>query len=229
MDRLSNPNLFLTVANPRRKWLCWLLTSGLAVAGLAGCASISSFQQVGKRKDVPPEFRQRVGVHVQEGIERISYYGSASNDVSDLMVFHLQQILPFNVQTALHGIFENVELAEPGPKAAFKTPGLAGYFDIKISNVRYDYPEANRPVYRAEARLQVEFKTPQNEIIWTRMFEGTGTSYSDASVSITDFGKGASSAVESAFQNAVDEMGDGVLQSEGLREYFRMRGGQGAP
>jgi len=215
----------LAAVNPLRKGIAQFFIVGLALV-FSGCASVSNFQQVGKRKDVPLEYHQKIGLHVHEEVERISYYGSASSDISDMMLFHLQQILPYNTQAALQSIFSSVEISEPGQKIVFKTPELAGYFDIRVSNIRYDYPEAGRPVYRAEVRLNVEFKTISHQLIWSRVLEGVGTSYSDANFSITDFGKGASSALEAAFQDAVDGLEDAVLESAGLREYLRLLAGQ---
>jgi len=198
---------------------------------LFGCQGVSDLQllQSGKRQDAPPEFRQKVGLYVHEKAERFNYYGSATEDVSELMSFHLEQVLPYSAQTALQEVFEGVELAEPGPKIAFKTPGLVGYFEIKVSNVRYDYPETGRPIYRAEVSLLVEFKSMQNQLIWSRIFTGEGTGFSDSNRSLTDFGKGASSALDDAFERAIDDMEDEVIQSASLREYFRLTAGQTSP
>lgn len=206
----------------------------LVLAGtvlLGGCAGVSNLGGISKRQDIPLEFHQKVGLYVHPEAERFNYYGSASSDVSDLMSFHLQQILPYNSQTALQEIFSVVELAQPedpDAKVVFRAPDLAGYFEIKVSNIRYDYPEADRPVYRAEVRLFVEFKTLQHEPIWSQMFEGSGTGFSDTNIRLTEFGRGAASALEDAFQKAVDEMADVIVHSASLREYLRITAGQAA-
>lgn len=192
---------------------------------LGGCAGDSSFF-AGKRS-VPPEFRQKVGLYVHDRAEQVSYYGSAASDVSDITSFHMEQVLPFNTQTALAEIFELVEVSEPtsegaaGPRMAFKNPDLIGYFEVKITNVRYDYPEAGRPHYRAEVKSLVEFKTMQDETVWSATFLGEGTGFSNTNIRLTDFGRGTSSALEDAFQKVVDEIADGAIQSPLLKEYFR--------
>lgn len=221
-------NLYSHVVNIVRR-LRFFLSAVLTGWVLFGCAGVSDLQllQSNRHRDVPPEFRQKVGVYVHEKAEHFNYYGSASQDVSDLMSFHLQQVLPYNIQTSLQGVFALVDMAEPGPKIEFKVPDLVGYFEIKVTNVRYDYPETGRPVYRAETSLLVEFKTMQNQVIWSRIFQGEGTGFSDSNISLTDFGKGASSALEDAFQRAIDDMEDAVVQSPSLKEYLRLRAGQG--
>lgn len=193
---------------------------------LWGCAGTNQLLEGGKRHDVPPEFRQKVGVYVHEKAENSNYYGSASADVSDLMTFHLEQVLPYSAQTALQEIFSVTEMAEPGPPIQFKSPDLAGYFEIKTLNIRYDYPETNRTIYRADVSLSVEFKTMQHQTIWSRVFYGEGSGFSDANTGLTDFGKGVSSALEDAFQRAIDDMGDEVVKSPVLREYLRLTAGE---
>lgn len=229
MPPLFCRSLFLIAVNRIPQPHFFLFGISIAVfLFIGGCTTVSNLG-VTKHREVPPEFHQKVGLYVHDRPERISYYGSASSDVSDLMSFHLQQVLPFNAQTALQEVFDLVEVTQPeGPdaKIVFETPDLAGYFEIKVSNVRYDYPEADRPIYRAEARLLVEFKTLQGQAIWSQMFEGAGTGFSDTNIRLTDFGRGAASALEEAFQRAVDEMEDAVLKSPALREYLRLKASQ---
>lgn len=223
MPPSSSRNRFLRVAKARH-FFRLLPTLCLGAFLTAGCSSVSDLTGgVSKRSNLGPEYHQKVGLSVNAKPERISYYGSASSDVSDLMSFHLEQILPFSAQTALQGIFASVEMAEQteGETVSFKTPDLVGYFSVRVQNIRYDYPEDSRPVYRAEVRLVVEFKTLRHQVIWSKMFQGEGTAYSDTNISLTDFGRGAASALEDAFRSAVNEMEDAVAQSPNLREYLR--------
>lgn len=223
MTPLCCPNPFLAAVDMERIKLFLLpVAAGFL---LWGCAGANQLLEGGKRQDVPPEFRQKVGIYVHEKAENANYYGSASSDVSDLMSFHLEQVLPYSAQTALQEIFEVAEMAESGPSIQFKTPDLAGYFEIKTLNIRYDYPETDRTVYRADVSLSVEFKTMQHQPIWSQVFYGEGSGFSDANTGLTDFGKGVSSALEDAFQRAIDDMEDEVVKSPVLREYLRLTGG----
>lgn len=201
------------------------LLAVLTVFFLGGCSGTSQILQGGKRENIPPEFRQKVGIYVHEKAENSNYYGSASSDVSDFMSFHLEQVLPYSAQTALQEIFDGVEMAEPGSKIQFKTPDLAGYFEVKTLDIRYDYPDPSRKVYRADVSLLVEFNTLQHRLIWSHVFKGEGTGFSDVNTGLTDFGKGVSAALEDAFQRAIDDMEDEVARSPALREYLRSMGG----
>lgn len=198
----------------------------LAVGLITSCQTVS---ELGKpeRRSVSAEFHQKVGLYVHEETEQIAYYGSAATDISDLMLYHLQTTLPTLAQEALQEVFDQVEMAEVGkeaePKIAFRTPDLAGYFEIRISKIRYDYPEADLSSYRAEVQLSVEFKTLAHEKVWNDVFEGHGLGFSSADLRLTDFGRGSAAALEEAFQEAVDEVEDGVVKAPGLREYLRTR------
>ena len=191
----------------------------LAVSLLGGCAAVSDlgFQ---KPKNIPPEFRQKVGLYVHDTPEKFFYPGTARLDVSDLMSFHLQQTLPFTSQSALQEIFSKVELSEEGPKIQFKTPDLAGYFEIKIASARYDWPDPNATKYRAEIQLLVEFKTFEDRVIWNDLFTGEGVGFSDPNIRLTRFGRDAATALEDAFQGAIYGMQDAVLKSPDLKAYF---------
>lgn len=189
---------------------------------LAGCA-VSTDLGFGKPRAVPPEFRQKVGLYAHDKPERFYYPGTVTLDVSDLMAFHLQQVLPFTAQGALQEIFSEVEVKEPGPKIQFKNPDLAGYFEIKITSARYDFPDPDLPNYRSDIELLVEFKTLQGEVMWRGGFKGEGIGFSNPSVRLTRFGREAASALEEAFQDAVSKMQEAVLTSPSLRDYFRWR------
>lgn len=196
----------------------------LAGCLLVGCNTVSG---IGKpeRRTVSPEFRRKVGLYVHNHADRISYYGSAATDISDLMAFHLQTTLPNLAQEALQEVFDQVEIGESEekgqPKVTFKTPDLAGYFEISILNIRYDYPDANLSNYRAEVQLQVEFKTLQHQRVWSEVLEGQGVGFSNTNLRLTDFGQGAAAALEDAFHDAIDEMEDVVVKAQGLRNYLR--------
>ena len=187
----------------------------------AGCAAVTKSLGMKRNLVVPPEYRQKVGLYVHDKPERFYYPGSATLDVSDLMAFHLQQTLPFTAQTAFQEIFSDVTIKEPGPQIQFKTPDLAGYFEIKIVNLRYDYPDPGASNYRAEVSLMVEFKTSEEETIWKSLFQGEGIGFSDPNQRLSEFGRGAASALEEAFQNAVYDMQDAVLKAPVLQQYFQ--------
>ena len=200
---------------PSRVILC------VALAGaLAGCAT--DFH-LGKPRVVPPEYRQKVGLFVHDKPERFFYPGTANLDISDLMSFHLQQTLPFTSESAFREIFSDVEVKEPGPKIQFKAEDLAGYFEIKIASARYDYPDAAATKFRADVELLVEFKTMGGEVIWNGIFQGEGIGFSDSNIRLTRFGRESATALEDAFQNAIYDMQDAVLESMTLRNYFRWR------
>lgn len=219
MNRLSCRNQF-SPAGERRITLFLLLGVWL----LGGCAAVS---EVGKpqRRTFSPEFRQKVGLYVHNEPGRISYYGSAATDISDLMLYHLQTNLPSLIQEALQEVFAQVEIGESDkaaqPKIVFKEPDLVGYFEVSILNVRYDYPDADLSSYRAEVQLSVEFKTLENQEVWREVFEGTGLGFSSSNVRLTSFGRGSAAALEEAFEDAIDRMEDTVLKAQGLRDYLR--------
>lgn len=191
-------------------------------AFLGGCAGMSNLG-LGGVKNVPPEYAQRVGLYVHDEPQRFFYPGSATLDVSELMTFHLQQTLPFTSQEALKEIFSDVEMKEPGPKIAFKSEDLAGYFEIKVSSARYDHGDTRATRFEAEVQILAEFKTMKDEIIWQGIFSGEGIGFSDKNIRLTRFGREAATALEDAFQNAVFEMQDAILESPTLRNYFRWR------
>lgn len=197
----------------------WILSLLL----LAGCASGLPSLSLDKPRNVPPEYRQKVGLFVHEEAERFYYPGTTTLDISDLMAFHLQQVLPFSAQGSLKELFTEVEMRTPGPRLEFKSTDLAGYFEIKVTSVRYDYPDPDVANYRGEVELYVEFKTMQNDVVWKGIFKGDGISFSNADRNLTRFGREAGSALEDAFQDAVDRMQDGVLSSQQLRTYLRDR------
>jgi len=186
---------------------------------LSGCAAVTDLG-LNKPRDIPPEYRQKVGLYVHDKPEKFFYPGTATLDMSDLMSFHLQQTLPFSSQSALQEIFSEVELNEEGPKILFKQTDLVGYFEIKIANARYDWPDPNATKYRAEVQLFVEFKTFGEQVIWNGIFNGEGIGFSDPNIRLTRFGRDAATALEDAFQDAVYQMQDAVLASAELREYF---------
>lgn len=172
----------------------------------------------------PQEFRhEKVGLFVHDEVEDFYYPGAKTLDMSDLMAFHLQKVLPFSTQELLLEVFEQVEIKPTGSKVEFKNPDLAGYFEIKINRVRYDYPDPDVSQYRADVELSVEFKNPQHETIWRGIFNGEGVSFSSTDRNLTRFGREAGAALEDAFKEATSKMQKGVLSSQSLKEYFRWR------
>ncbi|MBI4115404.1 MAG: hypothetical protein HY447_02390 [Candidatus Omnitrophica bacterium] len=201
--------------------MAWVVALCLPI--LTGCGSVSNLN-LGKPRNIPPEFQgQKVGVYVHEKAERFHLVSNSTFDVSDLMAYHLENVLPFSTQNALQEIFGLVETKDPGPDVRFRSSDLAGYFEVRIDGARYDFPEANVSNLRAEVQLLVEFKTLQNELVWQQLFEGQGTGYADANQKLTEFGRGSSQALEDAFQDAIDQMQDGILASERLKLHFRDR------
>lgn len=201
-----------------------LILIALGLGGFMGCATVENLN-FGKPKDVPPEYRQRVGLYVHEKAEQFYTHGSGELDTADLitdhMTFHLQQVLPFNTQSFLQEIFGEVRMKEPGDKVIFKGSPLAGYFEIRIQNARYDYPDPDLARYRAWAELLVEFKTMEHEVVWSKVFEGQGTGFSDANIRLHRFGREASRALEDAFQDALYQIQDEIVKTPLLRAYFR--------
>ncbi len=89
----------------------------MLAALLAGCASVSLLEP-GGAKDVPPEFRQRVGLYVHEKAEQFYSHGTGELDTADLsadhMAFHLEQVFPGYAHSFLQEVFEEVRMKEPG-------------------------------------------------------------------------------------------------------------------
>lgn len=199
----------------------WRSLPALFVMGiiLSSCAAVSDLG-LSRPRNIPPEFRQKVGLYVHDRPEKFFYPGTATLDMSDLMSFHLQQTLPFSSRSALQEIFSEVELSEEGPKIQFKRTDLVGYFEIKIASARYDWPDPNATKYRAEIQLFVEFKTSDERVVWNGIFSGEGIGFSDPNIRLTRFGRDAATALEDAFQDAVYQMQDAVLASTELREHF---------
>ncbi len=198
------------------------LLSVVLVAGLAGCQSVQSLG-IAKPKTIPVEYRQKVGLYVHDKPERFFYPGSSTTDISDLMAFHMQQVLPFTTEGVLKEIFTGVEQKEPGPQVVFKSQDLVGYFEIKTVNLRYDFPDTGAYNYRADVELLVEFKTLEHEPVWRAIFQGEGVGFSNRDVNLSPFGREAATAVEDAFHNAIDSMQEALLKSPSLRQYFRIR------
>lgn len=199
--------------------LCMFMTCSL----IAGCGA-SGLKLGGTPRTPPPEYAEKkVGLYVDDKIEKFYRYGSASTDASDSMAFHLQQTLPSRMFETFHEMFGKVDLGEPGANVKFKVPDLAGYFFVKVMSVRYDYPDPNLTVYRAEVEMLVEFKNFDQERIWSMAVRGEGAGYSDANAHISDFSRGASAALEDAYDKAIDELSDAVYKAPRLREYFRSR------
>lgn len=199
--------------------LIFILAAGLT----AGCSAVSD---LGKPKNIPPEFLvQQVGLYVHDKAEEFYAHGTGELDTadltSDLMGFHLEQVLPYNIQTVLQEVFKEVRMREPGPELRFKGSPLAGYFEVKIRRVRYDYPDADRPRYRAEAELVTEFKTMNHERVWSGSFLGEGAGFEDSNIRLNRFGRDTSRALEDAFQDALYQIQDEVLKAPVLAAYFR--------
>lgn len=193
---------------------------GLLLAGfLGGCAGVSALG--GTPRVPPPEYHQKVGLYVDDKVERFYNYGSASNDASNWMSFHLQQTLPVRIQGILQQMFEKVDLTEAGAEISFKSPDLVGYFWVKTDSVRYDYPDPNLTLYRAEVELLIEFRTMDHELVWSNAVRGEGVGYANSSYRQSSFSQGASAAIEDAFQRAVDQIEDDIFKSPSLREHFR--------
>ena len=127
------------------------------------------------------------------------------------------------MQGILQQMFEAVELSEPGPEIVFSTPNLAGFFNVKTLSVRYDYPDPNLTVYRAEVEMLVEFRTFEHELVWSTSVRGEGAGYSDNNSKLSEFSQNSAAALEDAFQKAVDEIEAEIYKSPRLREYFRSR------
>ena len=172
--------------------------------------------------EAPLEYKQeKVGLVVHTEPETFYYPGSSTQDISDLMSYHLTQTLPFNTQSALQELYKDVEMNEEGPQIHFKSQDLAGYFEIKIASVRYDWPDPRATKFRADVQLVAEFKTERGEVVWNGIFRGTGIGFTDTDIRLTRFGREATTALEDAFQNVVYELQEGVLHSKTLRDYFR--------
>jgi hypothetical protein len=171
---------------------------------------------------MPPEYQAKVGLYCHDKPDKFFYPGTADLDISDLMAYHLQQTLPFSAENALKEIFGYVEVSEPGAQAAkFKTQDLAGYFEIRIVNMRYDQPDDTATHFRADTELLVEFVVPLEGVIWRGLFAGEGVGFNDPNIRLTRFGREGAAALEEAFQNAIYKMQDAVIESAVLRDYFR--------
>lgn len=174
-------------------------------------------------KKIIPEYNQPVGLLVKDEPERFYYAGSAHLDLPDLLAFNLQQVLPFRAQESLREIFGDVvvEKMGKGGEVHFAGKELPGYFEIKVVNLRYDYPDERAPDYRADTEIQAEFKTFAGELIWGGIFRGSGRGFPDPNIRLTEFGRSSAAAVEESYENALYEMQDSIRASAPLKAYFR--------
>lgn len=193
----------------------------IAFGILAGCGA--SAMRFGTPRTPPPEYTQKVGLYVDDKIEKFYRYNSASTDASNSMAFHLQQTLPSRMFEVFHEMFGRVELIEPGAQVKVRTADHAGFFYLKVLSVRYDYPDPNLTVYRAEVEMRIEFKTFEHDPIWSTVVRGEGVGYSDTNAHISDFSRSSSAALEDAYARAIDDISDAVYKSPRLRDYFRSR------
>jgi len=173
-------------------------------------------------KPKAPEYMVPVGLYAHDTPERFYYAGSARLDLPDLLAFQLQQVLPFKAETALRELFADVVLEkvrEGGGRFAGKE--LPGYFEIKVVNLSYDYPDPGARDYRAETEIQAEFKTLAGEVIWGGVFRGSGRGFPDPDIRLTKFGQDSAIAVEESFEDALYEMQDAIRASAVLKNYCR--------
>lgn len=194
------------------------------VLAMSGCGSMSNLD-VGSLPEAPPEFHQRVGLFVHEKADQFYSHGTGELDTADLvadhMAFHVEKVLPFNLKSSLEEVFSEVRMKEVGQNVIFKGSPLAGYFEVKIDRVRYDYPDPDRPRYRAEVQMSVQFKTVRYELIWNDVIWGEGAGFEDANFHLNQFQRASSAALDNAFQDAVGKIQKTVLKAPALIAYFR--------
>ena len=185
---------------------------------IAGCAAVSDLG-IGKRKEPVPEYQQAVGLVVHDKPEQFTYVGSSKLDIPDLNAFHVQQVLPFTMRELLAELFSEV-VVEKDPRD-FMDTSLPGYFEVKVSDMRYDFQDPGAQNYRADATILVEFKSLLGEPLWKGEFKGSGVGYVDPDIRISTFSQASGIAVQEALDNAVDKMYDGIRNATPLRELLR--------
>jgi hypothetical protein len=168
---------------------------------------------------VPEYHQQAVGLFVHDKPERFHYVGSASLDIPDLIAFNIQQTLPYTAEDLLKGFFSEVVVKKD--PSEFMGSNLAGYFEGKVTDMRYDYPDPGAESFRADATLLFEFKNLAGEVIWKGEFQGPGVGYINPDVRISPFDQASGIAVQEAFDHAVDKAEDAIRNSTTLRDYFR--------
>lgn len=171
---------------------------------------------------MPPEYAEKVGLFVHEKPESFYYPGTTTLDTSNMMAVHQMQVLPFNCQNVLQQIFREVELnEEDSQEIKFKSQDLAGYFEIKVLKLRYDWPDPGATKFRADVELMADFRKPNGRLVWRETFNGEGIGFTDTNIRLTRFGREATTALEDAFQEVVYAMQDGVKKSQEILMYLR--------
>lgn len=194
--------------------------AGLRMTFLAGilCLIFSGCETLGlKRREVPPEFNQKIILEVSN-----KYYQHqaprSGYDVGDLQAFHTQHTFPAVVDEAFKEIFSEVELhenydEEGEGKVETDAPDVPAVFEVRLVDLANDnYTEADN--YRAEVTIAVAAKSPRGNIFWQKAFRGEGHIDVDPQFS-TELGP--QDAVVDAVRDALGQMQDALVKEPQVR------------
>ena len=171
----------------------------------------------GKKKEVPREYQQKVLLFVSD--EYHMHQAPLSKyDIGDLQSFHTQHTLPITVEGAFKEIFPQAEMFESKQGIDVAAPDVPAIFEVRLVDLANDvYNEATD--YRSELTIAIAMKTPDDEILWEGVFEGSGYAKADP-----QFGTqtGPDEAVVDALRDALDQMQQALLNEPEIREHLRM-------
>lgn len=172
-----------------------------------GCAALGM-----TRREVPPEFNQKVILEVSD--DYIQHQAPRSGyDIGDLQSFHTQHTFPIVVEGAFREMFSDVEVHEGEEGIEMGAPEVPAIFEVKIADLAHDYyTEADS--YRAQIVLAVAMKSPEGNIFWQKAFRGEGYVQVDPQFST---GMGPQDAVVDAVRDALSQMQDAIIASPQVR------------
>lgn len=179
----------------------------LALIALTGCATFA------KPLEVPPEFSQKVLLHVTENYTQHQAPRS-TYDSGDLQSFHTQHTLPVVVEDAFRDMFENVEILNNEPGLEMNAPDVPAIFEVRILDLANDIYNESQD-YRAEVTLAVAMKSPtSDQIFWQKAFRGSGYVKVDPQFQT---GLGPQDAVVDAMRDAIDQMQQAIIHEPQVR------------
>ncbi len=179
----------------------------LSLAVFAGCATFA------EPLNVPPEFNQKVLLHVSENYTQHQAPRS-SYDAGDLQSFHTQHTLPVVIEDAFRDMFENVQLVESEPGIETEAPDVPAIFEVRILDLANDIYNESQD-YRAEVTLAVAMKSPNSDqIFWQKAFRGAGYVKVDPQFQT---GLGPEDAVVDAMRDAIDQMQKAMVSEPQIR------------
>lgn len=184
---------------------------------LAVLFTLNAGFSLGRKKEVPPEYQQKVLLYVSDDYQMhqapLSRY-----DVGDLQNFHTQHTLPITIEGAFKEIFPQAQMFESREDITVEAPNVPAVFEVRMIDIANDvYNEADN--YRGELTIAVAMKGPDDEILWQEAFRGEGYAKADP-----QFGSqsGPDDALVDALRDAIDQMQKALLKAPEIREQMQL-------